>query len=72
MNKDQIIGNWKQFKGEVRRQWGKLTDDDIDVINGNREKLTGQLQESYGIAREEAERQVRDWEERCRRNDNAA
>lgn len=65
MNSDQLIGNWKQFKGEVKRQWGKLTDDQIDVINGNREKLAGRIQETYGIAREEAQKQIRDWEKTC-------
>lgn len=61
MNWDIIGGNWKQFKGNVQTQWGKLTDDDLDVVEGNREKLAGRIQEKYGIAREEAERQVDDW-----------
>lgn len=65
MNKDQIIGNWQQFKGEAQRQWGKLTNDQLDVINGDRVKLAGKVQEAYGVAKEEAERQVREWEERC-------
>ncbi len=64
MNKDQFIGNWKQLKGEAKRQWGKLTDDQLDVIEGNRQKLTGHIQEAYGIAKEEAETQIRDWEKR--------
>lgn len=58
MNWDQIEGNWKQWKGSLRQQWGKLTDDDIDVARGSRERLAGKLQERYGIAREEAERQI--------------
>lgn len=62
MNNDQLIGNWKQFKGEVKRQWGKLTDDQLDVINGNRDKLEGKIQEAYGIAKDEAAKQVREWE----------
>ena len=65
MNKEQIIGNWQQFKGEAQRQWGKLTNDQLDVINGDRMKLTGKIQEAYGIAKEEAEEQVRNWEARC-------
>jgi uncharacterized protein YjbJ (UPF0337 family) len=62
MNWDRIEGNWKQFKGKVKTQWGKLTDDQLDVIAGNRDQLVGKVQESYGVAKDEAERQVRDWE----------
>jgi uncharacterized protein YjbJ (UPF0337 family) len=64
MNRDRIEGNWKQLKGKVREQWGKLTDDEIDQIAGKRDQLVGRIQESYGIARDEAERQVADWESR--------
>jgi uncharacterized protein YjbJ (UPF0337 family) len=63
MNWDRIEGNWKTFKGQARQQWGKLTDDDLDVIAGKREELIGRIQNSYGIARDEAERQVKEWEE---------
>jgi uncharacterized protein YjbJ (UPF0337 family) len=62
VNWDQIKGNWKQFKGKARQQWGKLTDDELDQVEGRREELVGRIQEKYGIARDEAERQVRDWE----------
>lgn len=62
MNKDIIQGNWKQLKGKVQQQWGKLTDDDFDLIDGKRMELTGRIQERYGVTREEAEKQVRDWE----------
>lgn len=62
MNWDQIKGNWKQFTGKAKVQWGKLTDDDWTVIGGKRDQLIGKLQERYGIAREEAERQVSDFE----------
>lgn len=58
MNWDQIEGKWKQFKGDARRKWGKLTDDQLDEAAGNREKLIGIIQESYGKGREEAEREV--------------
>ena len=58
MNWDRIEGNWKQMKGQALENWGKLTDDDIDQANGNREKLVGRVQERYGIAKDEAERQV--------------
>jgi len=61
MNWDTIEGDWKQFKGRVREQWGRLTNDEVDVIAGRRDKLIGKLQEHYGIAREEAERQIREW-----------
>lgn len=64
MNKDQWQGKWKQLTGEVKRQWGKLTDDDLDQIGGNRERLEGKIQERYGIAREEARKQVDEFERR--------
>lgn len=63
MNKDILEGNWKQFKGEVQKQWGKLTNDQIDQIEGNREKLLGSIQESYGMARDEAEKQLKNFED---------
>jgi uncharacterized protein YjbJ (UPF0337 family) len=59
MNWDRIEGNWKQFTGKVKEQWGKLTDDDIDVIGGKRDQLVGKIQESYGIGKDEAEKQGR-------------
>jgi uncharacterized protein YjbJ (UPF0337 family) len=64
MNWDQIEGAWKQVRGRVREQWGKLTDDDLDVVAGRRDTLVGKVQERYGVARDEAERQVRDWSDR--------
>ena len=64
MNWDRIEGNWKQFQGQVRESWGKLTDDDLAVIAGQRDKLVGRIQERYGIAKDEAERQIKDWESR--------
>ena len=66
MNWDQIQGKWKQFKGHAKQQWGRLTDDDLDVIEGQRDVLVGRIQESYGIGREEAERQVAEWERNTR------
>lgn len=62
MNWDQIRGNWNQAKGRAKQQWGKLTDDDLTRVEGHRDELVGRLQERYGIAKEEAERQVSDWE----------
>ena len=64
MNHDTIEGNWKQVKGKVKEQWGKLTDDDLDVIAGKRDQLLGRIQERHGISRDEAEKQVKDWESR--------
>jgi uncharacterized protein YjbJ (UPF0337 family) len=62
MNWDRVEGNWKQLKGKVREQWGKLTNDDLDVIAGKRDKLAGRLQETYGIKKDEAEKQIKDFE----------
>ena len=62
MNWDRIEGNWKQFKGRAKEQWGKLTDDDFDKIAGKRDQLVGKIQNSYGIGKDEAEKQVNDWE----------
>lgn len=58
MNWDEIKGNWKQFTGEVKAKWGELTDDEITEAEGDRDVLVGKIQERYGIAKEEAERQV--------------
>jgi uncharacterized protein YjbJ (UPF0337 family) len=58
MNWDRIEGNWKQLKGKAKARWGKLTDDQFDVIAGKREQLVGRIQEKYGIAKEDAEKQV--------------
>jgi uncharacterized protein YjbJ (UPF0337 family) len=58
MNTDILGGMWKQIQGEVKQQWGKLTDDDITMINGQQDKLVGKVQERYGYARDEAEREV--------------
>ena len=61
MNWDRIEGNWKQIKGKAKQQWGKLTDDQLDVIAGNRDQLAGKIQESYGISKDEAEKQLDDF-----------
>jgi uncharacterized protein YjbJ (UPF0337 family) len=63
MNTDIIKGQWHEVKGDVKKSWGRLTDDDIAFINGDREKLSGRLQKAYGVARDEAERQIKDWED---------
>lgn len=62
MNWDHIEGNWKQIRGKVREHWGRLTDDDLDIIAGRRDQLVGRIQYAYGCLREEAEKQVRDFE----------
>ena len=62
MNWESLKGNWTQLRGRVRIQWGKLTDDQLDVIEGRRDVLLGKLQESYGVTEEEADRQVTAWE----------
>ena len=61
MNEDRIAGQWKQLTGKIKAQWGKLTDDDLIQAEGNSQYLAGKLQERYGIAREEAEKQVREF-----------
>jgi len=68
MNWDRIEGSWKQLKGRMREQWGRLTDDELDKIAGRRDRLAGSLQDSYGIAREEAEQQIEDFKAECERN----
>ncbi|HEX7034550.1 MAG TPA: CsbD family protein [Pseudomonadales bacterium] len=62
MNKDQWQGKWKQLTGQVKKQWGQLTDDDLDQIDGDRQRLEGKIQERYGIAREEARKQIDEFE----------
>lgn len=62
MNWDRVQGNWKQFKGKVREKWARLTDDHVNEIDGHREVLAGKLQEAYGIGKEEADRQINDWQ----------
>lgn len=61
MNNDQIAGKWKQLKGEAKRMWGELTDDELDQIEGNKDKLAGRIQERYGKTKEDAQREVDDF-----------
>jgi uncharacterized protein YjbJ (UPF0337 family) len=65
MNWDQIEGNWKILKGKAKQQWGRLTDDELDVIAGKKDVLIGKLQERYGMARQEAEREANHWRDAC-------
>jgi uncharacterized protein YjbJ (UPF0337 family) len=66
MNWDRIEGNWKQLKGNVKEQWGKLTDDQLDVIAGKRDVLVGKIQETYGISKDETEKQLTAWQKRMK------
>jgi uncharacterized protein YjbJ (UPF0337 family) len=61
MNWDRVEGNWKTFQGQVRQKWGKLTDDDMGVIEGKRTELAGRLQQRYGYAKDEAEKNIDTW-----------
>jgi uncharacterized protein YjbJ (UPF0337 family) len=70
MNADTLKGQWHQLKGGIKTQWGKLTDNDLDQIAGQSEKLIGKLQERYGYARDRAEREVRDFDAEANRYDD--
>lgn len=61
MNSDRTAGQWKQIKGSIKEKWGKLTDDEITQLEGHSDQLVGKLQEKYGLQREEAERQAREF-----------
>lgn len=61
MNEDRIKGQWKQLKGKMKEKWSKLTDDDVGALEGNAEYLAGKVQERYGIAKDEAEKQIKDF-----------
>jgi len=62
MNSDQMKGNWEQFVGKAKEKWGRLTNDDWTIVEGKRDQLVGKIQERYGITREEAERQLGEFE----------
>jgi uncharacterized protein YjbJ (UPF0337 family) len=64
MEWDRIEGNWAQFKGSAKQQWGKITDDHLNVVAGERDALLGKIQAYYGITREQAEGQLSDWQGR--------
>ena len=65
-NWDKVGGKWKQFVGEVKKQWGDLTDDELLEINGNREILAGKIQEKYGVTKDEANKQIDEWAEKLK------
>jgi uncharacterized protein YjbJ (UPF0337 family) len=58
MNRDTMEGNWTEFKGKIQKQWGKLTNDDLDVIEGDRKQLAGRIQQRYGYAKDQAEKEI--------------
>ena len=65
MNWDRIQGSWKQVSGRAKEQWGKLTDDDLDVVAGRRDQLAGHIQRRYGVAKEDAEKQIAEWQRKA-------
>ncbi len=69
---DRIAGNWKQFSGKAKERWGKLTDDDLALIDGRRDQLAGKIQEHYGIIKDQAERQIADWMDTVQKAETAA
>lgn len=71
MNSAQLKGKWKQMKGSLKEHWGKLTDDDVELIAGQRDQLIGKIQERYGIAREAAQKQVDEWDAAVSSDSNA-
>lgn len=64
MNWDRIEGNWKEFMGKAKQQWGKLTDDDLTYIDGRRDELSGRLQRYYGYGKDQADREIDTWANR--------
>ena len=66
MNWDQIAGKWNEMKGSVKERWGDLTDDELTKLGGKRDRLAGLIQQKYGLAKEEAERQINDFEKSCK------
>lgn len=72
MNSDTLAGNWKQFEGKIREKWGNLTGDDLEVIRAHHEQLVGRIQERYGIARDEAQRQVDEFDKQMKMSAKSA
>jgi uncharacterized protein YjbJ (UPF0337 family) len=64
MNTDTLNGKWKELKGAAKVRWGRLTDNDLEIVDGQHDQLVGKVQQRYGIAREEAEKQVNEWKAR--------
>jgi uncharacterized protein YjbJ (UPF0337 family) len=70
MNREQIEGSWHQLKGKIKERWGKLTDDDIAIINGKYEQLLGKIQQKYGYSKEQAEKEIINWKIEGRKEGN--
>jgi len=68
---DILTGKWDEMKGDMKKTWGKLTDDDLDLIAGKRDQLAGKIQERYGLTKEDAQKQIEDWERTRRQEDEA-
>ncbi|HZU21437.1 MAG TPA: CsbD family protein, partial [Terriglobales bacterium] len=71
-NWDIIEGRWKQLKGSLKQQWGKLTDSDVEILAGSKDQLVGKIQERYGCSKDEAERQVEEWSRSVNRQSEPA
>ncbi len=65
MNWDRIEGSWKTVLGHAKSQWGKLTDDDLAIVAGRRDQLIGKVQERYGVAKDDAEKQIAEWQRKA-------
>ena len=65
MNTETLQGNWKQLKGSAKERWGKLTDDELDQVEGKREQLAGKIQEKYGKTKQEAEKEIDEFKQEC-------
>jgi len=63
---DKVVGRWNQIKGDIRTRWGKLTNDDLEQVAGQRDKLVGKIQERYGIAKEQANREIDEWADKLK------
>jgi len=72
MNWDRIEGNWRQIMGSARERWGKIADDDLEKAGGRRDQLVGRVQERYGIARDEAQKQVDEWAKALKEEEKAS
>jgi len=62
MNRDTIEGDWNVMKGKIKEKWGKLTDDDLDQIEGRRDQLAGHIQKRYGLAKDAVDNEIKEWE----------
>ncbi len=68
MNWDQVEGKWKEFSGQVKQKWAKLTDDDLKQVSGKKDELSGRLQKHYGYSKDQAEREINDFAQTINKN----